>query len=317
MTDEPSKKILENLKTVAENELQNDGYKNYELPTISYTIGTNVGIVVAKTDDKQIIMTIDVNTWKLLYKAIEQTLVLEEMSYSGGKAISTASLFFELDNKVYMGGNMVSSPEIELIPDSDQNYLRGFVINLPDQRDESIKIAKEKARRFVNYLCGVTRTVVDHKLPRTIKRQHGKSTNILQYSIDTILVKKQDLDLTKISPILDSSSSLNKHLSLLQEGLKSLNIKDYAGAVSKFHQVIENTNLPEKDKYFPLRHAASHERINGSDAIKELQNFGINMNVGDSLNTDDPDIQLVLEREANNLKNISWSVVENELLSTI
>src|SRR5438445_12877419 len=61
-------------------------------------------------------------------------------------------LYFELKQKVYIGGNMTNAPNMELVLDEDKNYLKGFVIKVQSTDEQSIKNAAELANRFTNYL---------------------------------------------------------------------------------------------------------------------------------------------------------------------
>ena len=225
------------------------------------------------------------------------------------------SLFFELKEKIYIGGKMINAPDIELVPDEDKNYLKGFSIKVHKTDEQTIKDATELANRFSNYLSIITRSPVSHKRPRIRKTQNGKSTTTIQYGVDAVLVKKQDLDVSKLSSFLSSDSRLHQHLKQAQEGLKTLLDNNFPDSIRWFFMIIENQNSSDSKKYLPLRNVVSHEELDYDSTINGVAKFGISMKKGDHLNFNDPDIQDILEREAKNLMNIAMSVVENELKS--
>jgi hypothetical protein len=225
----------------------------------------------------------------------------------------TVSLFFELKEKIYIGGDMINAPNIELVPDEDKNYLKAFTIKVKDTDDQSIKEATELANRFTNYLSIITRIPVSHKRPRIRKTQGEKSTSTISFTMDAVLVKNQDLDVSKLSSFLSSDSRVHQHLKQAQEGLKALLDNNFPDAIRWFFMIIENQNSSDSTKYEPLRNVVSHEKLDYPFTINGVAKFGISMNNGDHLNFNDPDIQDILEREAKNLMNIVISVVENEL----
>lgn len=223
------------------------------------------------------------------------------------------SLFFELKEKIYIGGKMINDINIELVPDDDKNYLKGFLIKLQDNNEQTIKNATELANRFTNYLSIITRVPVSHKRPRIRKTRGEKSTTTISFTIDAVLVKKQDLDISKLSSFLNSDSRIHQHLNQAQNGLKALLDNNFSEAIRWFYMIIEKQPMADSQKYLPLRNAVSHEELDKDFTINGVATFGIRMRKGDHLNLNDPDIQNILEREATNLKNISLSSVENEL----
>jgi len=78
--------------------------------------------------------------------------------------------------------------------------------------------------------------------------------------------------------------------------------------------VIEDENLSISKQYDNLRHAVNHKKINGTIAIEDLKdNFGINMEVGDYLNINDPWIQDILEKSAYEMNKHVILYLKNEL----
>ena len=242
-----------------------------------------------------------------------RTVIVNERLVIKDSVSITVTLFFELKEKVYIGGNMTNASNIELVLDDDKNYLKGFLIKVLNTDDQSIKDATELANRFTNYLSIITRMPVSHKRPRIRKTQSGESTNTLSYTTDTLIVKNQELDVSKIYSFLSSDSRLHQHLNQAQTGLKALLDNNFAEAIKSFYMIIENQKSPESTRYLPLRNVVSHEELEYASTINGVATFGIIMKKGEHLNFNDPHVQDILEREAKNLMNIILPIVNNEL----
>lgn len=225
--------------------------------------------------------------------------------------ITEYELVFELKDKIYIGGKIVDSPNIELISDETGKYMTAFIIRMKNPDEDAVKDADELANRLTNYLGAITRTVVEHKRPRIRKKQKDKTTNTLTFTTDAILVKDQDVDMGKISPFLNSDSRTHQHLFQAQKGLKALQNNDFSEAIRCYCMIIENQESGKK--YRPLRNVVSHEELDKPYTIDGVVQFGITMNKGDHLNFNDPYIQDILEREAKKLHEIIWPLIDDEL----
>lgn len=228
-------------------------------------------------------------------------------------------LLFELYGKVFIGGTITNSKNIELIVDTnDKRYLTGFKITVEDTAEETITRAMEQAKRLTNYIGFQTNTVVRHKRPRISKKRNGKTEHTISISTDAIIVKEIGLDITTLFSLLDSDSPLNQRLAHAQNGLKSLLDNDFPQAIKDFFLVIEGTNLVKEAKYKCLRDAVSHIKLDAKRTLDGLKKeFGIDLKTGEHLNVNDPDIQDLLETEARKLSEIARNYIEGEIKKTV
>ena len=241
----------------------------------------------------------------------ECEVVVADSSKGTENIIVGYELFFELKDKVYIGGDIINSPNIELISDDTGKYLTAFIIKMQSPNEDAVKDADELANRLTNYLGGITRMVVEHKRPRIRIKHNGKTTNTFTFTIDAILVKNQDLDIEKISSFLNSDSRTHQHLFQAQKGLEALQNNDFSQAIRWYFMIIEKQQIA--NKYRPLRNVVSHEELDKDYTIDGVAQFGITMNKGDHLNFNDPYIQDILEQEAKNLHDIIWPLIDSEL----
>lgn len=231
------------------------------------------------------------------------------------KSSTQVELLFELYERVFIGGTITSSENIVLIlaPD-DKRYLTGFRITVEDTADETIKRAMEQARRLTNFIGFQTNTVVRHKRPKISKKKNGKTEHTKTFSANALLIKIIELNLTKLSSLLDRDSPLNQGLAHAQNGLKALLDYNFSQAIREFFLVIEHTNIPEKEKYKYLRHAVSHIQLVSNTTLDAFRNeFRIDLNKGEYLNINDPDIQDLLKTEARKLGEIVRNYINGEI----
>jgi len=98
---------------------------------------------------------------------------------------------------------------------------------------------------------------------------------------------------------------LSLQFQYLHQARQSLRKNNFAQAIRDLFLIIENTEINEEAKYKSLRNAVSHEKINSKNDIDNLSyNFGIKMERGTNLDVNNPEIQKILEKEANNLLDI-------------
>jgi hypothetical protein len=224
-------------------------------------------------------------------------------------------LFFELSEKVKIGGTVTNSENIELILDSNESrYLTGFRITVNNTDDETMDQAMEQAKRLTDYLSFVTNTVVRHKRPIIRKKKNGKTETTKPFTADAILAAEFDLDVRKLAPLLGSDSKLNQCLAHYQDGLKSLLDNDFPQSIKDFFLIIENTGIPEEVRYKSLRDAVSHNMLEHKNTLEALKNeFGIPLKKGEYLNINVPNIQAILETEAGKLRNVTRNYLSSYL----
>lgn len=301
-------------------ELKKNGLTDFEIIINTWVVGSNVRTIVTKKDNLTITFTIDNDVGVIINKQQSKHYernIVESPIVVTDHVETTATLYFELYNKYYVGGRQIDSPPIKIISDpTDAKSIIAFQISVSDTEEETIKEANEKATRFVNFLGLMQNQPVKHKRPRIKKSVTGKTTQTVTYTVDAVLVQVFDLDLTETIALLDKDSMLNQKLAHTQEGIRALADNDYAKAISEFWIVIENENLGMAKQYDNLRHAVNHNKINSPKTIEDLKNnFGINMKVGEYLNINDPFIQNILEKSAYEMNKHVVSYLNNELSS--
>ncbi len=63
------------------------------------------------------------------------------------------------------------------------------------------------------------------------KKHDEKSTNTISITVDTLIVKNQDLDVSKLHSFLSSDSRIHQHLNQAQNGLKALLDNNFAESI--------------------------------------------------------------------------------------
>ncbi len=63
------------------------------------------------------------------------------------------------------------------------------------------------------------------------KKHDEKSTNTISITVDTLIVKNQDLDVSKLYSFLSSDSRIHQHLNQAQNGLKALLDNNFAESI--------------------------------------------------------------------------------------
>ena len=304
----------EEIKLHARRYIEDEGYQQYTLTSIVKTVGTNVWTVIAEIPDGNMELLINdldgslMNKTKHLVKVVNETVNISE-------SVSVAAIYdFELKEKVFIGGKFINTDTIELIQDeSDPQYLKGFRISVSPLNDENSRKAYEIANRITNYLSTITGLIIEHKRPIIRQYKGQKTTNTISITVDAILAKVQDLDLSKISKFINTDTRVHQHTYQLKKGHEAFLNNDFAQAIRWFFMIIENDGSLESEKYRPLRNVVSHEELDKPSTINGVGIFGINMNKGDHLNFNDPKIQTILKQEANNLYNIVRPKVEQEI----
>ncbi len=224
---------------------------------------------------------------------------------------------FELYDSVKVGGKITNSDNIEFIMDPEHpDSVRKFIIKLTNPSQQKEREALQVASEITNYLSVIANRPVKHKLPIIRRTNKGKTTAAISFGVGAFLHKNFDLDANLLdSKLLNKNPDLNKRLQLYNDGLKEIDNNDFGGAIQSFYQCIENTNVPERSDYLPLRDAASHQRIDDPSKIAKLNSVGIIMRVGESLNENDPDNQHILKSKAYDLKQIAWKYLNDKITS--
>ena len=304
----------EQIKTYARKYLEDEGYVQYTLDSIVKTVGTNTWTVIAGISDGKMELSINDLDGSLMDKTRHLIRTINEKVGISESLSVSATFDFELKNRVFIGGQLINANPIELVPDeSDLRFLRRFRIYVSSLNDENSKNVYEIANRLTNYLSLITGNVVEHKRPIIRKHKGDKTTNLVTFTIDTVIAKVQDLDLSKLSNLLNTETRVHQHLYQLKKGHEAFLNNDFAQSIRWLYMIIENDNSLESNKYLPLRNAVSHEELDKPSTYNGVSVFDITMNQGDHLNFNDPDIQEILQKESNNLYNITRPKVEQEI----
>lgn len=226
---------------------------------------------------------------------------------------------YSTTDKIFVGGNMENSDEITILIDpNDKNHLIGFQIHLENENKQVAEsMAELKARRLSNFLTIKSNMIVEYGKP-SISAVEGNTImvfNNLSTSVSAFVGYDLHLNDQMMHSIINCDSQINQHLYYYQNGLKAFKERDFPIAIKEFFIIIENQNLPDIKKYRALRNAVSHEVLNKMNTISELNNIGIQIKPGNYLNTNNPEIEIILKREASTLMSIAKQFVENELQS--
>lgn len=304
----------EQILTHARKYLEDDGYQTYDFEAVMHAEGTNVWTVIAKIPEGKIELLIDDNDGKLLQKFRHLVVVVNEtVEYKENVSIA-GTFYFELKEKLYLGGALINGNNIELVADEEnKDYLKAFIISVPDFSEKTANNAFETANRLTNYLSFLTGVTVEHKRPIITEIKPDKSTRTISFTMDAILAKIQDLDLSSISDFLNKDDRIHQHLYQFKEGIAAIKNNDFAQAIRWLYMIIENNGSADSDKYKPLRNVISHEELDKDYTIAGVKIFGINLNIGDHLNFNDPEIQKILKKESINLLSIVRPIVEKEI----
>lgn len=310
-----------NFENIVKKSLLEQDLFDYKIISNTHVIDSNVRTIVAKKDNITITFTFDNNSGKILSQDKSQSNevhIVEPIIRVSDTVKTEGTMYFELYDKYFVGGELNSHAPIKLIVDPDKpEFISAFEIQVPDFEEDTVNEALEMANRFVSYLSLRQNQPVKHKRPRTrMVHPDGKTTNTISFTVDTVVVEKFDLDLEKILPLITHDSMLNQKLAHAREGIKAMVDNDFAKAISEFWIIIEDENLGLPKNYDNLRHAVNHKKIDGPDAIDDLKdNFGIQMEIGDSLNINNPKIQDILEKESKELFKLVCTYLNNELMS--
>lgn len=222
-------------------------------------------------------------------------------------------VYFELIESVSIPGLKINGDNIELVFDgTDKEKLIGFriLVTGPDLQDNIL--AYQKAYRLTNLLTLKTGWFVFHKRPREFaSNKIGQDLKSLGHtSINNTLVNL-DISDNAILSLLDKDSLTNQQLAHFSNGIKAFEGANFGEAVREFYQVIEGKTPSHLEKYKFLRHGLSHDQLDNMNTINRIQiDFGIicvdnpfstSIPKAKYIDTSDPKIQVILEKEANYL----------------
>jgi hypothetical protein len=251
--------------------------------------------------------------------------IIEDIPISDSVNI-VKGLYFELTGPVNIPGIKKTVNDLELCFDnSNGDELKAFIIKVSGSDIQDNTAAYKRAYRFTNFLTLKTGKFVFHKRPKEIVNgrigQIAKSTGS-----DTVTNNLINLDITNsaLESLLNDESRLNQQLSHFSNGSKALEGSNFTEAIKEFYQVIEyDTASPSYlSKYKFLRDGLSHSELTNSDTINELSNFGITCienpsstlsPKGKYVDIGDPNVQIILEREAKYLRDEVLSYLDKKL----
>lgn len=222
-------------------------------------------------------------------------------------------------DKILVGGTVENSDEINILIDpNDKNSLIGFQIHL-EHEDKQVaeSIAELKARRLANFLTMKSNMIVEYGKPSisAVDDNTIMTFNVISTTVSVFAGYDLHLNDQIMHSIIDYDSQINQHLYYYQNGFKAFKERDFSISIKEFFIIMENQNLLDIKKYRALRNAVSHEVLDDKKTISELNNIGISIKRGNYLNTNSPEIEKILEREAANLMSAAKQFVENELQS--
>jgi hypothetical protein len=97
-------------------------------------------------------------------------------------------------------------------------------------------------------------------------------------------------------------------------GQKAFFRKDYPQAIREYFLIFEYSSLPEEGRYRNLRNAVSHVRLDSSLARDDLRNnFGIDLQIGQELDVDNPQIKQILSNHTQQFRNEVGLYLQDEL----
>jgi hypothetical protein len=254
---------------------------------------------------------------KLFQLGIEENISTSD-SFSAAKGV-----YFKLTEPVEIPGDKINGDDIQLHFDTaDKDKLIAFVIWVsgPDLQDNTVTC--QKAYRLTNLLTLKSGKFVFHKRPREFV--NGTIGQILksigQTSVKNTLVNL-DISDNAIQSSLDKDSLVNQQLAHFANGIKAFDALNFIEAVEEFYQVIED--IPSHLKYKSLRNGLSHAELDDFNSINDIQNnFGIVCKLNPSsthtpkgkyIDISDPEVQAILEKEANNLRIEAFKYIDQKV----
>lgn len=269
------------IETIAKRILDKDPkYIGYRITRSYHVKGTNIDTVEAKVNELTIILTIDHDSGQLLDKK-ESRLQARSITEPPITVTDTlnarqSSAYFELEKPITIQGDKIDSTDMQLIFDeSNPNSLIGFRILLQNGTNDEIEDAYQRARRLTNFLSIQMGTYLDHKRPETLIAKPQVVTHTKSFTVDVILSKKIDLDLTNsnLSEVINNSDpTITQKIADAVAGFQAYEDKNFKDAIRNFWLVIENENLNLPKNYKSLRDGLSHSEITYPNVIADLQN---------------------------------------------
>lgn len=245
-------------------------------------------------------------------------VVVNEIAQGHENIVVVRYYHFKLLDKVFLGGHIVSSKEIELEFDpNDNKYLIGFTIKgKSDDQEEDLELVLKEANRLTNLLSVKTNQYVYHNRPEITIKKDGKTTSTKSFTMGAILVFPIDFDLTKKSHILTQDSKLNRQLDNYANGLKAIQDSDFEEAMRRFYTVLEKDLPTHLQKYRILRGGLSHLELNERTRRSLINQFQIectiNQDTGEpSLDTTSPKIKLKLKDHAQILQSAAYTILKD------
>ena len=243
--------------------------------------------------------------------------IAEDISILGSVNI-VKGLYFELTELVNVPGIKKTVDDLELhFDNSNDDELKAFIIKVSGSDIQDNTTAYKRAYRFTNFLTLKTGKFIFHKRPKEIVNgkigQIAKST-----SSATVTNNLINLDITNsaLESLLNDESRLNQQLSHFSNGIKALEGSNFTEAIKEFYQVIEadKASLSYLNKYKFLRDGLSHPELTKPNTINGLSNnFGSLSPKGRYVDIGDPNVQIILEKEAKYLRDEVFSYLDNKL----
>lgn len=230
----------------------------------------------------------------------------------------TSILQFDFDEKVHPGVTITDSDEIKMIWDEEDNSAAiGFQITIKESTEEKRTDAIEQtAPRLTNILGSITGIPITCKPPVIKIIRNGQtftrtSKTVRSHWLSPISI--ENIDISKLSSLLNSYSRLYMQLGHAHNGHRAFLDKDYPQAIREYFLIFEKTGRAEEFKYRNLRHAVSHNIISSEDAVRDLRgHFSICIQRNNYIDLNDREIRKRLGDVARKLRNDIGHYIQEE-----
>ena len=275
----------------AQKHIEDHGYVQYTIGTITYVEGTNVCEVDAEAGEETLSLMIDNADGSLmnLDKRRHVQVGLVEQIPIHDSISADVSMYFELIPKPRLGSINTNLKSIEMVIDDDS--LTAFRIRLPQPSIADYARAYKLANKFVNYLSVVVGIPISHKRPLL---SSGKSATISTLSMTIDIARKRGLDEDLLLNMSEPSANAFYYFA---KGHDAFQNNNFDQAIGWFYKIIEEDGsfIDESKKYKPLRHVVYHKKLDSPCAIDVLQQrFSLSVNNAGYLDFNSPDVQFKL-----------------------
>jgi len=243
---------------------------------------------------------------------VDHSVVVNEGVKISDSVSVGASIIFEFHERLYVGGTILGSPEIEIKKDqNDPKYITGFAIRITDPTNEKLDQAREKGSIILHYLTAKAGLDVRSKVPMIARVFSDHSEMSKSVTADAILVRNFDLDTSKLS-LFQGDPILNARLANYRNGIAAYAEGNFEHAARSYFQVVEKTT-EEVEDFKALRDACSHIKIDVYTTWQRLVKLGFKCVLHAPVNFSDPDNFRLLVSQTKRLKTAADNYIAAEL----